>query len=379
MARRDGFVELSWGQPDPDLLPVDEMRRATEAALAEFGPSLLAYGAAEGPWPLLEWIHDRARTTEGLETSLDEIVGTAGNSDALDQICTLFTQPGDIALVESPTYHLALRIMRDHHLDLQPIPLDAHGLQVDVLESRLDELARAGRTPRLLYTIPTFHNPAGISLDAGRRRALVDLAVRHDILIVEDDVYRELAFDAPAPSSLFSLAPRGRVMRLGSFAKSLAPGLRLGWITCSAADAHRIADSGLRDSGGSTNFYTGMVVSALCRAGHFDRHVQRLRTEYASRRDVLTEALSAHLPPGCSFAQPEGGFFVWVQLPDTVDTATLAPHAERHKVTFVPGDPFCIDGRGTHAVRLAFSLLKPAELVDGARRLGAAIGDAAGR
>src|SRR5690606_32787408 len=193
MVRRPGFSEFEWGQPDPDLLPVEGIRRATNAALNEFGPTALVYGAAEGPWPLLHWIRERIATTEAIPIDTSEIVGTAGNSDGLDQICTLFTTPGDTVIVESPTYHLALRIMRDHSLDLRPAPIDGHGLMVDQLAALLDELSREGRAPRFLYTIPTFHNPTGATLSLDRRRALVDLAAERGLLIVEDDVYRELA------------------------------------------------------------------------------------------------------------------------------------------------------------------------------------------
>ena len=148
--------------------------------------------------------------------------------------------------VESPTYHLGLRILGDHHLDLRPIPTDADGLRVDLLAEQLQRLASNGQRARLLYTIPTFHNPTGVSLSSARRRALVDLAVEHGFVILEDDVYRELSYDGAAPPALFGLAPRGTVIRMGSFAKSLAPGLRLGWINCSAAirrDGSRMADS----------------------------------------------------------------------------------------------------------------------------------------
>ena len=284
MVLRAGYYEFNFGQPDPDLLPVEAMRRAPAAAFAAFGAELLAYGAPEGAWPLLGWIRDRIETREGLSVSLDECVGTAGNSDAIDQVCTLFTAPGDIAFVESPTYHLGLKILRDHQLDLRPVPTDADGLQADVLEEQLGQAVRDGRRARLLYTIPTFHNPTGVNLSPARRQKVVELAAAHGLLILEDDVYRELAYDGSAPPSLFSIAPRGTVIRMGSFAKSLAPGLRLGWVNCSTEQARRFADGGLRDSGGAPNFTAAMMVAALCAAGDFDAHGVRLRDAYRERR-----------------------------------------------------------------------------------------------
>ncbi len=376
MASRPGFIEFTWGQPDPNLLPVEAMRRATATAADRFGADALAYGAAAGAGPLLAWIGNRIQQKEGVALTLDEITGTAGNSDAVDQICTLFTKPGEVVLVESPTYHLAVRIMRDHALDLVAVPTDAHGLQIEALKVSLAQLKREGRPPRLLYTIPTFHNPSGVSLSAERRRALIEIAVEEGFVLVEDVVYRELAYDGPPPPSLFSQAPRGTVLRMGSFAKSLAPGLRLGWLNGSAEQVRRIVEGGLRDSGGGVNHYAAMAVSALCEAGEFDRQVARLNASYRARRDALLEALTEFLPPGCAWARPAGGFFIWVTLPDALDATDLLSRAEATKVTYIPGVKFCLDGRGRSSLRLAFSLYKPDELVEGARRLGAALREA---
>ena len=379
MVLRDGYCEFNFGQPDPDLLPVAELRRAAASALDTFGPDMLAYGAPEGAWPLLGWIQERVRAREGIAVALDECIGTAGNSDAIDQVCTLFTRPGDIAIVESPTYHLGLKILRDHHLDLRAVPVDTDGLRMDALEATLAELEREGRRARILYTIPTFHNPTGVSMSMERRRAVVGLAARHGFLILEDDVYRELAYDGPAPPSLFSLAPRDTVLRMGSFAKALAPGLRLGWINCSSEQALRFADGGLRDSGGAPNFTAAMTVAALCRSGDFDAHVARLRPAYRERRDALAALLARHLPDGCTFTVPGGGYFIWVTLPVGVDAEAVLRVAEAHRVAFIPGGRVCIDGRGRECLRLAFSLMKPGGLEEGARRLGAAVAAAASR
>jgi DNA-binding transcriptional MocR family regulator len=376
MVLREGYCEFNFGQPDPDLLPLDALRRAPAAALDLFGSDMLAYGAPEGAWPLIEWIRERVESREGVAVALEECLTTGGNSDAIDQIGTLFTSPGDVVFVESPTYHLGLRILRDHHLDLRAVPVDAEGLDVGALEGRLEALAREGRRARLLYTIPTFHNPTGVNLSAGRRAALLELAAAHDLLIVEDDVYRELAYDGPAPPSLFAAAPRGRVIRLGSFAKALAPGLRLGWINASAEQVRRLADGGLRDSGGGPNYAMAMIVTALCRSGDFDAHGERLRTAYRERRDALAAALREHLPRGCTFTVPGGGYFIWVNLPAHMDAELLLARADDHKVSFIPGRRLSIDGGGRHALRLSFALMKPAHLAEGARRLGALLATA---
>ena len=373
LTQRPGIIDLGWGHPDSALLPVAELRQAADAAIERWGAEALAYGADRGAGPLIEWLCERIAQTDGRAPSHDELVITGGVSHGLDQICTLNTRPGDIVLVESPTYHLGVRILRDHPLELVPVPADEHGLSIDALAETLTNLRRAGRSARMLYTIPTFHNPTGSSMRADRRQALVDLAIAEKFLIIEDDVYRELAYDRPAPPSLWSIAPPGVVARLGSFAKSLAPGLRLGWLTANAVMTQRTIGSGVIDSGGGINHFTAMVVAQFCASSAFDTQVARFRAAYRGRRDALLAGLAAHLPPGCAVTPPGGGFFVWVRLPAGRDADELLPHAEAAGVSYLPGARFHLDGRGANTLRLAFSLYEPAELIEGARRLGAAL------
>jgi DNA-binding transcriptional MocR family regulator len=376
LIRRPGIFELGWGHPNAALLPVEGLRQATNEALDRWGAEALNYGADQGAGPLLAWLADRIGRTEGRAPAQDQIMITGGVSQALDQICTLCTQPGDIVLVESPTYHLAIRILRDHPLELVPVPADDSGLRVDALAAAIAKLRRAGRQPRLLYTVPTFHNPTGTSLVAERRKALAELASTEGLLVIEDDVYRELSYDGPAPPSLWSLAPAGAVVRLGSFAKSLAPGLRLGWLTAGAATTGRIIDSGLLDSGGGVNHFTALIVAQFCASGRYDQQIAQLRAAYRARRDALLAGLSTYLPPGCEWTTPGGGFFVWVRLPQGLDTAELLPRAEAAGVAYIPGARFHTAGGGVNALRLAFSLYKPEELLDAAARLGDVIREA---
>ncbi|MDQ2995695.1 MAG: PLP-dependent aminotransferase family protein [Chloroflexota bacterium] len=373
LIRRPGIIELGWGHPNAALLPVDGMRQAAADALDRWGADALNYGADQGAGPLLAWLTDRIARTESRAPAIDEIMITGGVSHALDQICTLCTQPGDIALVESPTYHLAIRILRDHPLELIAVPADEHGLQVDALAATLAELRRAGRRARLLYCVPTFHNPTGASLQAERRAALVELAAAEQLLIVEDDVYRELSYDGPALPSLWSLAAPDTVVRLGSFAKSLAPGVRLGWLTAGPTIAGRLIGSGLLDSGGGVNHFTSLIVAAFCASGQYDQQITQLRAAYRIRRDALLAGLGAHLPPGCTWTTPGGGFFVWVRLPEGMDAAALLPRAEAAGVAYLPGARFHTGGGGANTLRLAFSLYDPDELVEAARRLGGVI------
>lgn len=373
LSLRPGTIDLAWGHPAVDLLPVAAMQRASAAALARFGTDALTYGHPAGPGPLLAWLRARIARQEGRMPAVDEIMITGGISHGLDQLLTLCTAPGDTILVESPTYHLAVRIMRDHPLKLVPVPADQDGLQVDVLAAQLADLRRTGQRARLLYTVPTFHNPTGVSLSLPRRQALIDLAAAEKLLIVEDDVYRELAYDGPPPPSLWSAAPTGVVARLGSFSKSLAPGLRLGWMTASRDIIMRLTEGGLLDSGGGINHFTALAVTLLCESGDFDVQIVRFRDTYRARRDALLTGFADFLPADCSWYVPAGGFFAWVMLPRGIKGSDLLPAAEAAGVSFIPGQRFHLDGRGEHALRLAFSFYSPDSLIQAAEQLGRTI------
>ena len=311
---REGFVEFAFGEPDPALLPVGLVREAAARALGAGGAAALAYGSNPGPEALRAAIAERAAAREGLALSADDVLISGGNSQALGQVMTLLTDPGDVVFVECPTYNLALGIIADHPVDVVGVPLDAEGLDVDALDAAVRDVRASGRRPRLLYTIPTYHNPAGVSLSAPRRLRLLELARREDLVLVEDDVYRELAYEGEAPPSLRALDPAAPVVRLGSFSKSLAPGLRLGWIDAPSALRERLSADGVLESGGCVSQFSAHLVAALLAAGAYGAHVTMLRLAYASRRDALAAALREHLPAGCEFALPAGGFFLWVTL-----------------------------------------------------------------
>lgn len=298
---------------------------------------------------------------------------TAGTSSGLDMVLTALTQPGDTVFVESPTYHLAVRILQEHRLNLVPVASDRDGMIMERLAAQLADQKTLGKQARVLYTVPTFNNPTGASLSEPRRRELIQLAANHGFMIIEDDVYRELTYDAPAPRSLWSSAPSGTVVRLGSFSKSLAPGLRLGWLTAGRELVELITQNGLLDSGGGLNHFTAMAVAMFCDAGEFEVQVARLCTEYRARRDALVAALAQNLPPDCTFDVPAGGYFAWISLPSVLSSDALLPHAEAFGTSFLPGSRFHLDGGGKDKLRLAFSRYSRDNLVEAAQRLGRAL------
>ena len=371
---RPGIIDLAWGHPDPQLLPVDGLRQATARVFEKYGADALNYGFAAGPGPLIAWLCRRLADVDGRAARPDELAITAGTSQGLDQVATLFTRPGDLVLVESPTYHLAVRIFRDHPVQLAAVPVDEHGLQVDALRRSLTELSKAGRRIAFLYTIPTFHNPTGISLARDRRRQLADLAAEASLLIVEDDAYRELSYDGPAPPSLWSLAAPGTVIRLGTFAKSLAPGLRSGFISADPSTIGRIVDSGMIDSGGAVSHFSSLVVAEFAATGEYAANVERLRAAYRERRDALLSALSEQLGNRAHWQRPAGGYFAWVTLDGETPATTLLAAAEAAGTSFMPGSVFCLDGEGApQSIRLSFSRYPPDVLREAARRLATAV------
>lgn len=370
---RPGIIEFRAGHPDLALLPAAGLLQATQVVLEREAPQALSYGAEQGPTCLIEQLADWLERMEGEKPPSEQVMITGGASQALDMLCMLLTQPADIALVQSPTYHLALRVMRDHQLKLVSIPSDEEGMLIDALKETIESLQRQKKQPRLLYLVSTFGNPSGTTLSVKRRPALADLARQYDLIVVEDDVYYQLWYDTSPPPPIYSLSASGSVIRLGSFSKILAPGLRLGWMHASPQIIQRCVKSGVLDSGGGLGHFTAHIVAAFIELGLLDTHIETLRTQYQKRRDVLVNALAAHLPQDCHWTTPQGGFFVWLRLPEGISSAVFLQSAEDAGVSYVPGTEFFAHIGGENYCRLNFTMVSLNELEEGAQRLGSAL------
>ena len=375
-----GVIDLAWGHPDPTLLPVQELQAATRRAMERHGPDILEYGSTAGSPPLIDFICERLAATDARAPSPAEVVITSGASQGLDLVATLLLSAGDTVLLDVPTYHLAISILADHPVRLEAVASDDDGIVPEQLAETVARLRGAGERPRLLYTIPTFHNPTGRKVSLARRRALVELAAQENLLIAEDDTYRELSYDGPPPPSLWALDGADSVVRIGSFAKSVAPGLRLGYVTASAEIATRLATGGLLDSGGGMNHFAATVLAEYAANGDYLRQVERFRAAYRAQRDRLLEGLKAHLPATASWSRPEGGYFVWVELPPGVGADALLPIAAERGMAFLPGHRFFLDDRAAPgAIRLAFSMYPAQILEEATAHLGEAISQLAAR
>jgi DNA-binding transcriptional MocR family regulator len=357
-------IDFGLGHPGADLLPLGLMAHAAAARLQGEDSSLLQYGHEQGDGYFRRALAAFLTRHYGQPIDMDGLFVTGGASQALDLICTLYTQPGDVVFVEEPTYFLALRIFADHHLRAIPIATDNQGMRPEAVDAAL-----AHHRPALLYSIPTFQNPSGVTLSLARRQQLAELAEDYNFLIVADEVYHLLSYAAPPPPPLASYAATGHVLGLGSFSKILAPGLRLGWVQAAPQHIDRMVNSGLLDSGGGLNPFTSGIVRMALDEGWQDAHLAHVRQVYGRRANALTAALRLELSDQVAFAAPAGGYFHWLTLPAHLDGEALFRRAPRYKVGFRPGARFSATGQLQHCLRLSFAHYDEGQLAEGVSRL----------
>lgn len=365
-----GTISFIYGLPDPLTFPAEDLRRAADLVLRERPELALQYGPEQGYGPLIDFLRGKVAREEGLILERPQMMITGGSAPTIDHLCTLFAKPGDLVLVEAPTYHETLQLFRDHGLHPVQVPMDDDGLLVEALAERLDSLARRGERARLLYTIPNFQNPSGITLAADRRPAVLELAARYDLLVIEDDVYRDLAYEGQVPPSLFAFDGERRVLRIGSFSKILAPGVRIGWLMGPEGLIKRLIDSGLRCMSGGANPLMANILATYCGEGLLEPHIAELCQVYRERRDVTLEALATHMPAGVGWTQPGGGFFVWLSLPEPLRAVKVAERARDAGLLIPVGDPFFAQAPTGQYLRLAFSYVAPDKIQEGLEMLG---------
>lgn len=368
-------ISFAMGSPAPDAIPSAEIAEIASRALAA-GESHgnLDYAPTEGLPALRSALIERL-ARQGVDVDPDCLVVTAGGMQGIDLVCRLFLDPGDLVLAESPSYASGLATLHNNGARIVQVPMDAGGMDLAAASAAV---AAAGRPPRLIYAIPTFQNPSGITYTAERRAALLELARGWGALVIEDDPYSELAYDGfDAPASLLSLdAGRGTVIAVHTFAKIVAPGLRVGWVLAPADTARRIVD--LRQSMDTcANTLSQRIVAGLIASGGLDRHVAVLRRLYPSRRDAMLRALEAELGgvggvDGVSWTRPSGGMFIWVDLPPAMDGAEVLRRGLEAGVAVVPGAAFDAE-RCRSAIRLCFTAQDEASIGEGLRRLGAVV------
>ncbi|MEU6381620.1 PLP-dependent aminotransferase family protein [Streptomyces sp. NPDC046909] len=366
VASRPGVVSLAGGMPDVTALPADALGELLGELAVTRTAVALQYGSAQGDPALRERICE-VMAMEGIRARADDVVVTVGSQQALDLTARIFLDPDDVVVTEAPTYVTALNVFAAYQARIVSVPMDSDGVIPNALEETLRRLAEAGRRPKLFYTVPTFHNPVGVTLADARRPAVVDICGRAGVLIVEDNPYGLLAFDHQPRRALRADAPDG-VLYLGSFSKTLAPAFRVGWALAppSVRDKLVLAAEGAILS---HSVLAQLVVERCLATQPWPEHLKAMREMYRERRDAMLDALATWMPPGCLWTRPDGGFFVWVTLPPGVDSKEMLARAVAAGVAYVPGSGFFADGTGHGHLRLSYSHPAPELIREGVRRL----------
>ncbi len=369
----EGVIDLGVGQPDDSVYPVAAFRRAAERVFAE-GASIehFQYGAEYGDGRHRIALAEFLSRGYGFAVDPELLFSTNGNSQALDMVCTVFALAGDVVLVEEPSYFLAHGIFADHGLEVIGVPIDEDGLDPDGIDRELQRLKGEGRRVAFVYTIPVFHNPTGVTLSEERRARLVEVALRHQVLLVADEVYHLLPTDpsAPLPPAMSHWVGSGPVLSLGTFSKILSPGLRLGWVHGAENLVAALADSGLVVSGGGLNPMPSRLVTEVMLSGDLGTNIAALCEEYDRRVSIMHQALVDHMPDGIRWQRPRGGYFFWLELPAGMDASDVRNEARTKGVDFRPGTLFSAVGALDRYLRLSFAYYRDQDIATAVERLG---------
>lgn len=363
IAQRGDVISFAGGLPSAKSFPVENLAASYQAALTTQGAVALQYAVTEGYQPLREWIADHL-SKQGINCSADNVLITNGSQQVLDIVCRVLINPGDAIAVENPAYLSAVQVFKAAQARLIPIPVGSQGMDVDYLATVLKT-----ERPKFIYVNPTFQNPTGATMPLAKRQQLIQLAAQHEIPIIEDNPYGELRFDGIHEPPVKSLPGGEWVLYAGTISKIVAPGLRIGWL---------VADKAFMDHLSTTKQLNDMCTNSITQRALYHyltnndviAHIQTIIEQYRHQRDVMLDAMNRHFPAAVARQIPEGGMFVWATLPENIDTAKLLREAVDHKVAFVPGAPFHVDGTGHNTMRINFSNSSPELIETGIERLG---------
>ncbi|MCB2177434.1 MAG: PLP-dependent aminotransferase family protein [Actinomycetales bacterium] len=373
VANRPEVVSLAGGMPYLEGLPLQALAETAHELILRRGTTALQYGSGQGDETLREQILDIMRL-EGISAHPDDVVITTGSQQGLDLVTRMFIDAGDVIVAEAPSYVGALGVFRSYQADVYHVPLDEAGLIPEALEEALTLLRTAGRRVKMLYTVPNFHNPAGVTLSMERRPRILEIARRHGVLVVEDNPYGLLGFDGEPLPAMRSMDDEG-VVYLGSFSKTFAPGYRIGWA---------VAPPGIREKlvlASESAILCPSNASQLAISTYLAKHdwqgqIKAFREVYRERRDAMLEALAEYMPEA-SWTVPGGGFYTWVKLPYGLDARAMLPRAVHALVAYVAGTAFYANGEGSEYMRLSYCYPTPERIREGVRRLGTVVSEEA--
>jgi 2-aminoadipate transaminase len=367
LTERDDVISLAGGLPDTSTFPPDSYASLMQTVAAESCARALQYGPTEG-LQLVKRCISQIMLAEAMEADPDEILVTTGGQQVIDLVCKTLVDPGDVVIAEAPTYPGAVPTFCAYQADVVQVTMDRDGMRVDELSETLDRLEREGRRPKFIYTVPNFHNPAGVTLSLERRRELVRIAGERELLVLEDNPYGLLRYEGDPLPTLRSLDDEF-VIYASTFSKILSPGVRLGWAVAPAPVLAKM-NIGKQASDLCSSSISQYFVAAYFDSGPWSDYVRSLIEIYRRRRDVMLDSLAEHFPREAQWTHPQGGLFLWATLPDYIDTTDLLARALQDHVAFVPGRAAYVDGRGGSEMRLNFSGVTEDEIREGIRRIG---------
>lgn len=370
VASRPEVVSLAGGMPFVQALPVEMLTQTAVRVLTERGPVALQYGSGQGDVTLREQILEVVGEV-GVTAHPDDIVVTTGSQMALDLVTRVFCDPGDVVLVESPSYVGALGVFRAYECDVIHVAMDDQGLVPVALSEAITRVRAAGKKVKLIYTIPSFHNPAGVTQGPQRRAEILAIAQREGIALLEDDPYGLLGFEGEPPRAIRADDAEG-VIYLGSFSKTIASGLRVGW----AIAPHGVREKLVLAAESAVlcpSNYAQLTVSEYLATQPWREQIKVFREVYRERRDALLESLQAYMPEGTTWTIPAGGFYSWLTLPTGLDATSMLPRAVAALVAYVPGTGFYVDGQGRQNLRLSYCYPEPDRIREGVRRLATVV------
>jgi 2-aminoadipate transaminase len=370
---RPEVISLAGGLPDTSTFPPASFAAQMTRIAQESSAQALQYGPTEGFAGTRECIREVMRA-EGMDPDPEDVIVTTGGQQAIDLVAKTLIDPGDPVICEAPTYPGAVPVFCSYQADTLQVEMDEHGMKVDELEQLLDRLAADGRRPKFIYSVPTFQNPAGVTLSNERRRRLVEIARERELLVVEDNPYGLLRYEGEPVEPLYKLDGGDYVLYVGTFSKILSPGIRLGWL-CAPPPVMEKVVLGKQAADLCTSTLTQYFVLEYFTEGRWRDYVDDLVEIYRSRRDTILDALERHFPAEATWTRPEGGLFVWATLPDYIDTTDLLARALRDDVAFVPGAAAYADGRGGSSMRLNFSGSDEDEIREGIKRIGRVVAE----
>ncbi len=371
LTARPEIISFAGGLPAPELFPVADLKAAMDAVMDECGTAALQYGVTEGPKHLRDQIADRLAAKNNIITDADHLILTAGSQQGLDFIGKLFLNPGDVVVLESPSYLGAINAFKQYEPNFIEVPTDENGMIME----ELDRVLATTENVKLIYVIPDFQNPSGRTMPLERRKQFMEIINKYEIPTIEDNPYGDLRFKGEFLPALRSMDEKDLIIYFGTFSKILSPGFRMGWINASAEIVEKV-NLIMQASALQTPTINALVISKYLDMFDIDAHVEKIRAVYKRRCQLMIDTMRAEFPPEVKFTDPDGGLFTWVELPEGIDTRELAPKAMVQNVAYVPGSGFYPSGTTKNCMRLNYSNATDERIVEGIKRLGKVLREA---